>query len=169
MPSAPFCLTLWQQRYPPLFASVGAEGAQACFSLASLFLPNDDTSPVRNLTQRAELLGLITAHLAQLGLGSAYRSHTLLPCQPSFTGQRNTCGRMVAGHRIRWSANSGNTAKPAHTCGPHHVRAHGQYRGSGRCRPGIRLSGMVDANALWCCLLGSHRLPPHRPLCAGII
>ncbi|MCG0994723.1 DUF4054 domain-containing protein [Acetobacter indonesiensis] len=70
MPSAPFCLSVWQARYPALYASVGAQGAVACFSLASLFLPNDDTSPVNNLTKRAELLGLITAHLAQLGLGS---------------------------------------------------------------------------------------------------
>lgn len=82
MPSAPFCLTLWQQRYPALFASVGAEGAQACFSLASLFLPNDDTSPVRNLTQRAELLGLITAHLAQLGLGSSAAPTLSYPASP---------------------------------------------------------------------------------------
>ncbi|MBS1002170.1 DUF4054 domain-containing protein [Acetobacter persici] len=71
MPSVLFDAQVWQTRYPALFATVGAEGAQACFDQASLFLANDETSPVSNLSRRAILLGLITAHLAQLGFGAA--------------------------------------------------------------------------------------------------
>ncbi|MCP9318915.1 DUF4054 domain-containing protein [Acetobacter persici] len=70
MPSVLFDAQVWQTRYPALFATVGAEGAQACFDQASLFLANDATSPVSNLSRRAILLGLITAHLAQLGFGA---------------------------------------------------------------------------------------------------
>lgn len=67
MPASPLSLTLWQQRYPSLFASMGAEGIQASAALAIQFLP---PSALRNPTRYAELLGLATAHLAQLGLGS---------------------------------------------------------------------------------------------------
>lgn len=69
MPPVLFDAQAWQARYPALFATLGAEGAQACFDQASLFLANDDTSPVRSPTRRAALLGLIAAHLGQLGLG----------------------------------------------------------------------------------------------------
>ena len=67
MPASSFSLTLWQQRYPSLFASLGAQGIQASAALATQFLP---PSALRNPTRCAELLGLATAHLAQLGLGS---------------------------------------------------------------------------------------------------
>lgn len=67
MPASSFSLTLWQQRYPSLFASLGAQGIQASAALATQFLP---PSALRNPTRYAELLGLATAHLAQLGLGS---------------------------------------------------------------------------------------------------
>ncbi|WP_281641381.1 DUF4054 domain-containing protein [Acetobacter orientalis] len=67
MPASSFSLTLWQQRYPSLFASLGAQGIQASAALATQFLP---PSALRNPTRSAELLGLATAHLAQLGLGS---------------------------------------------------------------------------------------------------
>ena len=70
MPPVLFDAQAWQTRYPALFGTLGAEGAQACFDQASLFLANDDTSPVKNPTRRAALLGLIAAHLAQLGFGS---------------------------------------------------------------------------------------------------
>lgn len=67
MPTSSFSLTLWQPRYPSLFASLGAQGIQASAALATQFLP---PSALRNPTRYAELLGLATAHLAQLGLGS---------------------------------------------------------------------------------------------------
>ncbi|GAN69295.1 DUF4054 domain-containing protein [Acetobacter orleanensis] len=89
MPSVLFDVQVWQVRYPALFTTVGAEGAQACFDQASLFLANDDTSPVPDLTRRATLLGLITAHLAQLGFGVA----TPGTDQPALVG-RITSARM---------------------------------------------------------------------------
>lgn len=92
MPSVPFDAQAWQTRYPALFATVGAEGAQACFDQATLFLANDDTSPVKNLPRRAALLGLIAAHLAQLGLGGA-ATQTPGADQPALVG-RITSARM---------------------------------------------------------------------------
>lgn len=89
MPSVLFDVQVWQTRYPALFTTVGAEGAQACFDQASLFLANDDTSPVPDLTRRATLLGLITAHLAQLGFGVASPGTD----QPALVG-RITSARM---------------------------------------------------------------------------
>ena len=91
MPSALFDAQAWQPRYPALFATVGAEGAQACFDQASLFLANDETSPVSNLTRRASLLGLIAAHLAQLGFGASGTGNT--PEVPALVG-RITSARM---------------------------------------------------------------------------
>ncbi|MFT9316672.1 MAG: hypothetical protein ABF521_11105, partial [Acetobacter orientalis] len=67
MPASSFSLTLWQQRYPSLFASLGAQGIQASAALATQFLP---PSALRPPTRSAELLGLATAQLAPRGLGS---------------------------------------------------------------------------------------------------
>lgn len=89
MPSVLFDVQAWQTRYPALFTTVGAEGAQACFDQASLFLANDETSPVPDLTRRGLLLGLITAHLAQLGFGGAAPGTD----QPALVG-RITSARM---------------------------------------------------------------------------
>lgn len=80
MPEWSFSLTQWQQRYPTLYASVGADGVQASAALATQFLT---AAAVRNPTRYAELLGLATAHLAQLGLGAC--AQTPLPATSSAT------------------------------------------------------------------------------------
>lgn len=67
MPEKAFSLDLWQQRYPTLYDTVGAQGAEACATLARQFLSG---AACRDAARAADLLGLVTAHLAQLGLGS---------------------------------------------------------------------------------------------------
>lgn len=62
-----FSLELWQQRYPALYAAAGAVAIQANAALATQFL---SPATVRSPTRYLELLGLATAHLVQLGLGS---------------------------------------------------------------------------------------------------
>lgn len=52
-------------RFPQFAASVG--GLQMFFDEATLLLNNTHTSMVRDLTERAILLNLITAHIATLG------------------------------------------------------------------------------------------------------
>lgn len=57
----------WQQRYPGLYARVGAEGVQTCLAFAVQLLA---PGAVRDPARYAYLLGLVVAHLAQLGSGS---------------------------------------------------------------------------------------------------
>ena len=56
----------FKARYPE-FAAVGVPLLSACFDQAGLYLSNSDNSPVRNLTSRAVLLNMLTAHIATLG------------------------------------------------------------------------------------------------------
>lgn len=56
----------FKARYPE-FAAVGDPLLQACFGEAGLYLSNADNSPVQNLTRRAVLLNMLTAHIAALG------------------------------------------------------------------------------------------------------
>ena len=56
----------FKARYPE-FAAVGDPTLAACFDEAGLYLSNSDNSPVQNLTRRATLLNMLTAHLAALG------------------------------------------------------------------------------------------------------
>lgn len=56
----------FKARYPE-FASVGDPLLQACFGEAGLYLSNTDNSPVQNVTRRAVLLNMLTAHIAALG------------------------------------------------------------------------------------------------------
>lgn len=53
------------QRYPQ-FAAISAPVLQSMFDEATLFLNNTDCSIVRDLTERALLLNLVTAHIATL-------------------------------------------------------------------------------------------------------
>lgn len=66
MPSVTFDVTAFKGRYPE-FASVGEPLLTACFDEATLYLSNSDTSPVQNLSRRATLLNMLTAHVAYLG------------------------------------------------------------------------------------------------------
>lgn len=56
----------FKARYPE-FAAVGDPLLQTCFDEAGLYLSNSDNSPVQNVTRRAVLLNMLTAHVAALG------------------------------------------------------------------------------------------------------
>lgn len=56
----------FKARYPE-FAAVGDPLLSACFGEAGLYLSNADNSPVQNVTRRAVLLNMLTAHIAALG------------------------------------------------------------------------------------------------------
>ena len=66
MPAVVFDPAAFKARYPE-FASVGDLLLQACFGEADLYLSNTDNSPVQNVTRRAVLLNMLTAHIAALG------------------------------------------------------------------------------------------------------
>lgn len=53
-------------RYPA-FNAVSNPALQGCFDDATLYLSNKDTSPVQCLARRAQLLNMLTAHIATLG------------------------------------------------------------------------------------------------------
>lgn len=61
-----FDATAFKVRYPE-FAAVANARLSACFDEAGLYLSNSDTSPVQNVTRRAMLLNMLTAHVAYLG------------------------------------------------------------------------------------------------------
>ena len=56
----------FKARYPE-FAAVADPTLAACFDEAGLYLSNADNSPVQNLTRRATLFNMLTAHVAYLG------------------------------------------------------------------------------------------------------
>ncbi len=58
--------TAFKARYPE-FASVSGTLLSACFTEATLYLNNTDTSIVQDVTHRALLLNMLTAHVAFLG------------------------------------------------------------------------------------------------------
>lgn len=61
-----FAYTPWAARYPELAASVNSALATAYFAEASLYCDNSDASPVADVTVRAVLLNMLTAHIAAL-------------------------------------------------------------------------------------------------------
>lgn len=66
MTAVVFDSAAFKARYPE-FAAVGDPLLQACFGEAGLYLSNTDNSPVQNVTRRAVLLNMLTAHIAALG------------------------------------------------------------------------------------------------------
>lgn len=66
-----FDYTAWSARYPEFALTVDAGKAAECFADACIFLDNTDGSAVQDLTVRARLLNMLTAHLAQLSFGSS--------------------------------------------------------------------------------------------------
>lgn len=56
----------FKARYPE-FAAVANATLTACFTEAGLYLSNANNSPVQNVTRRALLLNMLTAHVAYLG------------------------------------------------------------------------------------------------------
>lgn len=63
-----FDYAAWSLRFPELAGNISPALAQECFEDACLVLNNTAYSPVRDLSRRARLLALLTAHIAQLGL-----------------------------------------------------------------------------------------------------
>lgn len=66
MTAVVFDSAAFKARYPE-FAAVSDDLLSACFEEASLYLSNADNSPVQNVTRRAVLLNMLTAHIAALG------------------------------------------------------------------------------------------------------
>ena len=66
MAAVVFDPTAFKARYPE-FAAVADATLTACFNEAGLYLSNADNSPVQNITRRAILLNMLTAHVAYLG------------------------------------------------------------------------------------------------------
>ena len=63
-----FDYAAWSAGFGGLAANVGQAQAQACFEQATLYLSNTPASPVRDVGRRAQLLGLLVAHVATLSL-----------------------------------------------------------------------------------------------------
>lgn len=63
---ASFDYAVWSARYPELAGFVDQPLAQAYFDEATLYLDNTDGSIVGDVSRRAVLLNMITAHIAQL-------------------------------------------------------------------------------------------------------
>lgn len=66
MVAVAFDPTAFKARYPE-FAAVPDATLTACFMEAGLYLSNADNSPVQNITRRATLFNMLTAHVAYLG------------------------------------------------------------------------------------------------------
>ena len=66
MAAVVFDPTAFKARYPE-FAAVADATLTACFNDAGLYLSNADNSPVQNITRRALLLNMLTAHIAFIG------------------------------------------------------------------------------------------------------
>lgn len=61
-----FNYSVWALRYPELASSVPQPLAQEFFNEAQLYCDNTSCSIICNLTQRATLLNMMTAHIAAL-------------------------------------------------------------------------------------------------------
>jgi hypothetical protein len=66
MPSVVFDPGAFQARYPE-FLNVDTRLLSEYFTEATLYLSNADNSPVQDLTRRAMLLNMLTAHIGALG------------------------------------------------------------------------------------------------------
>lgn len=66
MPIAVFDYGMWSARYPELAGSVDAALGGAYFAEAGLYLPNDECSPVADVSRRGVLLNMLVAHIAKL-------------------------------------------------------------------------------------------------------
>lgn len=66
MPAVVFDPVAFKARYPE-FAAVANPALQLCFDEAGFYLSNANNSPVQNVTRRAVLLNMLTAHIAFIG------------------------------------------------------------------------------------------------------
>lgn len=64
-----FDYAIWSARYPELVATTPPAAAQRYFQEATLYLSNTESSPVRDVSRRALLLDMLTAHIAALNGG----------------------------------------------------------------------------------------------------
>jgi hypothetical protein len=67
---ASFDYATWSARYPN-FSNVAQPTVAALWNEATLYLDNSGNSPVQDAGQQQSLLGMLTAHLAQLNFGDA--------------------------------------------------------------------------------------------------
>ena len=65
MASVEFDIAAFFTRYPE-FGDVSPDRIQSMWDEATLYLSNTDASPVSDLTRRAVLLNMLTAHIAKL-------------------------------------------------------------------------------------------------------
>jgi hypothetical protein len=65
MPSVAFNATTFKARYPE-FTAISDARLSTFFGEAGFYLSNSDDSPVQDLTRRATLLNMLTAHIAYL-------------------------------------------------------------------------------------------------------
>lgn len=63
---ATFEYYIWSFKYPELAAWVPKGAAESFFDEATLYLDNTARSAIRDVKQRAVILGMITAHIAKL-------------------------------------------------------------------------------------------------------
>lgn len=61
-----FDYAAWSSSYPELAPAVGPDAAQARFDMATVYLDNTAYSAEPDVTKRARLLYLLTAHIASL-------------------------------------------------------------------------------------------------------
>ena len=66
-----FDLPTFLARYPEFTNTVNSTNGPLFFAEATLYCDNSDCSPVADLTVRALLLNMLTAHIAQMAVGSS--------------------------------------------------------------------------------------------------
>lgn len=67
-----FNYAAWQARYPEFATTVTSDAqAQSYFDEATIWHANDGSGPVGDATRQLSLLNMLTAHIAQLAVGSS--------------------------------------------------------------------------------------------------
>ncbi len=70
----------WKARYPEFTVTVPTkERGQPFFDEAGLYLRNDGTGPVPDSATQTMLMNMLTAHIAQLEVGSTWTANTSNP------------------------------------------------------------------------------------------
>jgi len=91
----------WKARFPEFAPGPDSSLAQLYFNDATLFLDNTAASQVTDLTQREQLLGLLTAHIAKLSGwpqgGAAAGSGLVGPITSATEGSVSVTAQALAG------------------------------------------------------------------------
>ena len=67
----PFVYATWAARYPEFEKTASEAQAQLFFNEATVYHANDGTGPVNNALLQSTYLNMLTAHIAQLAVGSS--------------------------------------------------------------------------------------------------